>query len=102
MGLGGQRHAPAALYPRERPRTHCIGGWVGTKAGVENLAPPAGIRSPDRPARSEYTHVHTKFIFSQFAILSPPKILVFPPESPCIYIYIYIYIYILMCNYLLL
>jgi len=22
-GVRGQRHAPAALYPRERPSTHC-------------------------------------------------------------------------------
>jgi len=35
--------------------THCIGGWVGPRAGldgVENLA-PTGIRSPDRPARND-------------------------------------------------
>jgi hypothetical protein len=25
----GQCHAPAALYLRERPGTHCTGGWVG-------------------------------------------------------------------------
>ena len=25
----GQRHAPAALYSRERPCTHYTGGWVG-------------------------------------------------------------------------
>jgi len=24
----GQCHAPAALYPRERPGTRCTGGWV--------------------------------------------------------------------------
>ena len=34
-GVGGQRHAPAALYPRERPGTHCIGGWVGPRAGLD-------------------------------------------------------------------
>ena len=27
--MRGQRHVPAALYPRERPGTHCTGGWVG-------------------------------------------------------------------------
>jgi len=31
----GQQHAPAALYPRERPGTHFTGGWVGTKAGLD-------------------------------------------------------------------
>jgi len=34
-GWGGQRHAPAALYPRERPGIHCTGGWVGPRAGLD-------------------------------------------------------------------
>jgi len=29
--MSGQQHAPAALYPRERPGTHCTGGWVGPR-----------------------------------------------------------------------
>ena len=52
----GQRHAPAALYPREKPGTHCTGGWVGPRAGLDRRgksAPPTGIRSPDCPARSQ-------------------------------------------------
>jgi len=48
---------PQPLYPRERPGTHCIGGWVGPQSWsgqVRNISPPpTGIRSPDRPARSE-------------------------------------------------
>jgi len=46
---------PWPLYPWERPGAHCIGGWWATGLiwmGAENLA-PTGIRSPDRPARSE-------------------------------------------------
>ena len=44
--------APRLLYPPgKRPGNRCIGVWVG-KQGAENLA-PTGIRSPDRPARSE-------------------------------------------------
>jgi hypothetical protein len=42
MGVSGQRHAPAALYPRGKdPRgTHWIGGgWVGLRAGLD-----AGVR----------------------------------------------------------
>jgi len=31
----GQRHAPAAPYPRERPGTHRTGGWVGLRAGLD-------------------------------------------------------------------
>jgi len=33
-GVGGQRHAPAALYPQETHGTHCIGGWVGQRTGL--------------------------------------------------------------------
>jgi len=48
---------PRSSYPRERPGTHCIGGWVGPRVSlncVENLD-PNGIRFPDRPARSLVT-----------------------------------------------
>jgi len=34
MGMDGQRHAPAALPP-ENPGTHCIGGWMGPRAGLK-------------------------------------------------------------------
>jgi hypothetical protein len=34
MSVGGQLHAPAALPPGKRPGTHCIGGWVGPRAGL--------------------------------------------------------------------
>jgi hypothetical protein len=34
MGVGGKRHARAAL-PRERPYTLCIGGSVGPRAGLD-------------------------------------------------------------------
>jgi len=45
--VSGQQHAPAALYPRERPGTHCTGGWVGPRVGldVRKYLVPTGIRS---------------------------------------------------------
>jgi hypothetical protein len=51
----GRLHAPAALYPRERPGTHFTGGWVGPRAGLDRWGKsrPTGIRSPDRPALSQ-------------------------------------------------
>jgi hypothetical protein len=55
MGVSGQRHTLAALPPG-KPGTHCTGGWVGPRTGRERCgksAPPTGIRSPDRPARSD-------------------------------------------------
>jgi hypothetical protein len=30
-----QRHSPAALYPQEKRGTHCTGGWVGPRAGLD-------------------------------------------------------------------
>jgi len=42
MVVGGQHHA-SAVYPRERPGTHCIGGWVGPRGGLD------GCRKSRRP-----------------------------------------------------
>jgi len=46
---------PWALYPRERPGTHCIGGWVGPGAGLEGCGKSRlhRVSIPDLPARSE-------------------------------------------------
>jgi len=55
MGMGVQRHAPAALPPgKDTVITVWEAGWApGTLCmGEENLA-PTGIRSPGHPARSE-------------------------------------------------
>ena len=35
MGMGGQHHALAALRPGRRPGTHCVGGWVDPRAGLD-------------------------------------------------------------------
>jgi hypothetical protein len=62
MGVSGQRQAPTALCPRERtPGTHCTGGRVGPRAGLDTRVrgkihlPLPGIepRSPGRPVRSQ-------------------------------------------------
>ena len=34
-GVSGQRHALAAIYTRERPVTHCTGGWVVPRARLD-------------------------------------------------------------------
>ena len=53
--MRGQRHAPAAPYTRESPGTHCTGGCVGLRTGLNwcGKSRPTGIRSPDRPARRQ-------------------------------------------------
>ena len=52
-GVRGQLHAPAALYPRERPGTHCTGGWVGPRAGLHRCGKSRphrdSIPGPSRP-----------------------------------------------------
>jgi len=55
MGGGGQRHAPAASLPRKTryPLYRRQGGPQGRSVWVRKTSPPTGIRSPDRPARSE-------------------------------------------------
>jgi hypothetical protein len=36
MEVSGQRHALAAIYPRERtPGPHCTGGWVGLRVDLD-------------------------------------------------------------------
>jgi hypothetical protein len=35
MGLGGQRQV-SNFYPRERPGTHYVEGWVGPRAGLDD------------------------------------------------------------------
>jgi hypothetical protein len=34
-GVGGQRHASATLLPGKRPDTHFVGGWVGSRTGLD-------------------------------------------------------------------
>jgi len=59
MGVGGQRHAPAALLPRKRPGTHIIGDWVGPRAGLDGCGksrPPPGFDPRVvQPVTSRYT-----------------------------------------------
>jgi hypothetical protein len=59
MGLGGQRHVGAALYPRNNPGTNCKGSWVGPRAGLNGCGksrPPPGF-DPHivQPVASRYT-----------------------------------------------
>jgi hypothetical protein len=46
MGVGGPRHAPAALPLGKRHGIRCIGGWVGPRAGMDGCGefrPPLGF-----------------------------------------------------------
>jgi hypothetical protein len=58
--VSGQPLAPAALLPGEAaPVTHCLGGWVGPRAGLDDVKkrkfltlPGLELRPLGRPARS--------------------------------------------------
>ena len=57
-GVGGQRHAPAALAP-ERPGTNCTEGWLDPTAGLDGCGksrPPPGFDPQTvQPLASLYT-----------------------------------------------
>ena len=56
--VGSQRHVPRALPP-ERPGTHCTGGWVGRRAGLDGCGisrSPLGFDPRTvQPVASRYT-----------------------------------------------
>jgi hypothetical protein len=66
----GQGRIPAALYPRERPGTHCTGGWVVPRAGLdrwEESRPTPLPRFDPRtvqPVASRYTDYATQPILT--------------------------------------
>jgi hypothetical protein len=59
MGVSGQCHAPAALYPWGKdPGTHYTGGWVGLGTGLDAEARGKIFclcrgSNPDRPVRCQ-------------------------------------------------
>ena len=54
MGWGGSAPRSGRLYRRERPGTHCTGGWVGPRAGLDGRKISSHRDSiPDCPARSQ-------------------------------------------------
>jgi hypothetical protein len=59
MGVGGQHHALAALPPGKTLGTHCIGGWVSPRAGLDGCGKsrsPLGFDPRTfQPVASRYT-----------------------------------------------
>ena len=58
-GDGWSTPRPGRFTPRERPDTHCIGGWVGPRAGLDvcrKSRPPPGFDPRTvQPVASRYT-----------------------------------------------
>jgi hypothetical protein len=67
MALKGGKESgsrPGRFYPREEPGTHCIGGCVGRRAGLDRCRksrPPPGIDPRTvQPVASRYTYCVTQ------------------------------------------
>jgi hypothetical protein len=69
MGLCGQRHAPAALT-LEIPVPVVEGGWVAPRAGLDGYGKsrPTGIRSPERPTRSQSLYRLSQAVNTQLTV----------------------------------
>jgi hypothetical protein len=62
MEVGGQSHVPAAIPPGKNPGMHCIGGWVGPRAGLDGceksrppFPPPGFYPRSIQPVACRYT-----------------------------------------------
>ena len=55
MCVSGQSHAQAALPPGKGPSTHCIGGYVGYRVGLDRRekSRPHRNSKPGGPAKVE-------------------------------------------------
>jgi len=55
---------PRLLYPQKRPGTHCMGGWVGPRAGLDGCGksrPPPGFDPRTvQPVASRYSSHKTE------------------------------------------
>jgi len=72
MGVGGQRHAPAALPAAKGPGTHCTGGWVGPQGWsrrVRKISPPPLFVPRERPARSGSSQISVLVIKFQSILI---------------------------------
>jgi hypothetical protein len=87
--VGGQHNGPADSPPppRERPGTHCIGGWVGPRGPsgrVQKISFPQGFDPRTvKPVASLYTarlYKHFKFVYTMFSARQPPSG-PWPPQS---------------------
>jgi hypothetical protein len=59
MGLGVQRHATAVLSSGKKSGPHCVGGWLGPRAGLDGCGKSRSFTGLDprtvQPVASRYT-----------------------------------------------
>jgi hypothetical protein len=57
---------PGLLYPRERPGTHCTGGWVGPGAGLDRCGKSRPNQISIKSGNGESTLNVAGFYFGQY------------------------------------
>ena len=73
--MRGQRHDPAALYLRERPGTHCTGGWVGRRVGLNRCGKYVYFFSPLKWCSCLFCHTNAGEILTIFSFITLVKLL---------------------------
>jgi len=70
--LEGGEHAPATLYPRERPGTHFTGGWIAPGAGLDGrkISSPPGFDPGQYNSKRNiiYIYIHLEHDKKTFSI----------------------------------
>jgi hypothetical protein len=85
IGVGGQRHALAALPPGKRPGTHCIGSWVCPRAGLDGCGKSRphrdSILGPSSLVASSYTDWAIPALQTTVSLNSPHSFRFFFPST---------------------
>ena len=60
MGVGESAPSPGSLYSRERPGTHCTGGWVGPRTGLDGRKISSSLGFYPGPSSSQSVAIPTE------------------------------------------
>jgi hypothetical protein len=75
MEVSGHLHAPAASPPGKEPLAHMLGGWVGSRAGLDVVvkrkipSPPPRKSNPRTPIVQPVAQRYTDLFFFFFFFL---------------------------------
>jgi hypothetical protein len=82
----GQRHAPAAFYPRERPGIHFTGGRLGRRAGLDRCG-KSFLHRDSIPGPSAQVNVFSRYKKNNLGVSPRKKGSVTPTELAVIRTY---------------
>jgi len=77
MGVGGQRHVPAALPPGMTGYSiyRKLDGPQGRSERTWKISPPTGFRSPDRPTSSQLLYL-LSYSTDKYILKNCPKLMI--------------------------